>query len=409
MEIINLKFILRAFKYRNYRLYFAGQSISLVGTWMQMIAVAWLVYRMTNSAVLLGAVAFIGQIPTLILSPFAGVLADRFNRRNMIIAAEILSMLQAFILAFLTLTNNIAVWHIFALSLFLGLISSFEIPSRQAFVVDIVEKREDLGNAIALNSSMFNGARLVGPAMAGIIIASFGEGICFLLNGLSFLAVIFVLLMIKVDLKKIQPKKEHFLKGLKDGFSYAFGFAPIKYILFLVSLVSLTGMSYAILMPIFAKEILKGGPMTLGFLMGASGIGALCGTIYLAAWRHPRGLEKIVSKATFLFGAGLIAFSFSRHLWLCLLLMLFVGFGMIIQMASGNTILQALTDDDKRGRVMSIFAMAFLGMSPFGSLLAGFLASRIGAANVLFLSGLSLMLGAFLFSRKDHCYEKYWQ
>ena len=395
-----LKFILRALRYRNYRLFFVGQGISLVGSWIQIIAVSWLVYRLTHSPFLLGAVGFASQIPTFLLAPFAGVLADRLNRRRILIITQTLFMIQALILAILALTGNIAVWHILVLGVFAGLVNGFDIPTRQAFVVDIIENRDDLVNAIALNSSMFNAARLLGPAAAGILIAATGEGACFLINSISFLAVIFALLAMRIKTKKPAQQNSHILQGLKEGFIYAFGFAPIRYILLLLSLVSLMGMSYAVLMPIVAKEILGGGPRTLGFLMGATGLGALGGTIFLAARKGVEGLEKIITAGTLIFGAGIIAFSFSRILWVSLLLLLAVGVGLMIQMGASNTVLQSLTDDDKRGRVMSFFAMAFMGMAPFGSLLAGGLTSRIGADNTLLISGMCCLFGLLFFSRK---------
>lgn len=395
-----VKFILRALRYRNYRLFFCGQSISLIGTWIQGITASWLVYRLTNSALLLGVVGFAGQIPTFLLAPFAGVFADRWNRHRIIIITQILAMLQAFGLAILALTGVIAVWQIIALSIFLGLCNAFDIPTRQSFLVEMIDKKEDLGNAIALNSSMVNSARLLGPSIAGILIAAVGEGMCFLINAISYLAVIFALLAMKIKPRKIQDKHNHILQGLKEGFDYAFGFAPIRYILILLALVSLMGMSYAVLMPVFAKDILGGTSHTLGFLMGATGLGALIGAVYLASRKNFQGLGKIISLAAIIFGFGLISFSFSRILWLSLLLMSLSGFGMMVQMASSNTALQSLTDDDKRGRVMSFYTMAFMGMAPFGSLLAGGLASLIGAPTTLLISGLSCILGSFFFANK---------
>jgi len=399
-KTVGLKFILRALRYRNYRLFFIGQGISLVGSWIQIIAVSWLVYRLTNSPFLLGAVGFASQIPTFLLAPFAGVLADRLNRRRILIITQSLFMIQALILAILALTGNIAVWHILVLGVFVGLVNGFDIPARQAFVVDIIENRNDLVNAIALNSSMFNAARLLGPAVAGILIAATGEGACFLINSISFLAVIFALLAMRIKTKKPTQQNSHILQGLKEGFIYAFGFPPIRYILLLLSLVSLMGMSYAILMPIVAKEILGGGARTLGLLMGATGLGALAGTVFLASRKSVQGLEKIITWGTLIFGAGVVAFSFSRVLWMSLLLLLGVGFGMMIQMGASNTVLQSLTEDDKRGRVMSFFAMAFMGMAPFGSLLAGSLTSWIGADNTLLISGVCCIFGSLFFSRK---------
>lgn len=401
----DLKFLVRAFRYRNYRLFFAGQGVSLIGTWMQVIAVSWLVYRLTNSVLLLGTVAFASQIPTFILTPFAGVFADHFKRKRILIITQTLSMIQALILTVLAFAHIIAVWHVFALSIFLGLVNAFDIPARQAFVVDVVEKREDLGNAIALNSSMFNGARLIGPSIAGVIISLAGEGLCFLVNTISFFAVIFALLGIKIKPKEMYHKKNPILKGLKEGLIYTFGFARIRYVLLLVTLISIMGMSYMVLMPIFAKEVLGGDAHTFGLLMGAAGLGALIGALYLASRRDTKGLEKTIYIAALVFGTGIIAFSFSRILWVSLLLILFAGFGLMVQTVASNTIIQHLTDDDKRGRVMSFYAMSFMGMAPFGSLLAGAIASKIGAPNALLISGISCILGAFFFSRKLTSFE----
>lgn len=399
-EATGLKLLFRALRYRNYRLFFGGQTLSLIGTWMQRIAMGWLVYRLTDSAFLLGVVGFAGQIPGFLVGPFAGVIADRVNRHRMLIATQVLAMIQATILAALVLTGGIEVWHLIALSVFLGFIMGFEIPARQSFLVQMVENKEDLGNAIALNSSMFNLARLVGPSVAGILIAAVGEGICFLLNAVSFIAVIGALLAMKVTPIKTETADTHLLKGLKEGFSYAFGFAPIKAIILLFALVSLMGMPYQVLMPIFARDVLQGGPHTLGFLMGATGVGALVGAFYLASRKSVVGLGKMIALAAGLFGAGLVVFSMSHFLWLSLFLVLIVGFGMMVQMASSNTVLQTVVEDDKRGRVMSLYAMAFMGMAPLGSLLAGSLASKIGAPYTLLIGGSFCVLGSLLFARK---------
>lgn len=395
----SLKLIFRAFHYRNYRLFFAGQGISLVGTWMQQIAMSWLVYRLTNSAFLLGAVGFAGQITTFIFAPLAGVLVDRWNRRHILIVTQTLAMLQALILAFLDLTGTVAVWHIVFLGIFLGLINAIDIPARQTFVVEMVEKREDLGNAIALNSSMFNAARLVGPAIGGVLIATVGEGIVFLFNSVSFLAAIAALLAIKTTPQYTEAHTD-ILSGMKEGFSYAFTFAPTRSIILLLGLVSLMGMSYQVLMPVFAKDILHGGAHTLGFLTTASGAGALVGTIYLASRKNVLGLGKMIPLAASIFGAGLIAFSLSHVLAISLLLMLFAGFGMMVQMTASNTTLQTIVDDNKRGRVMAFHTMTFMGTAAFGSLLAGTLAGAIGAPNTLLIGGVSCLLGALQFARK---------
>jgi MFS family permease len=393
--------ILRALRHRNYRLFFSGQGISLIGTWMQQIAMNWLVYRLTQSALVLGVVGFSSRIPTFVFASFAGVLADRWNRHRTLVVTQTLSTVQALILAALVLTGTISIWHIILLSLSLGFINAFDIPVRQSFVVDMIERREDLGNAIALNSSLVNGARLVGPSIAGVLIATLGEGICFLLNGISFLAVIIALLAMRIKKTDRREKQNpRVLRGLQEGFSYAFGFAPIRFILLLLALVSLMGMPYMVLMPIFAGKILHGGPRVFGFLLGASGLGALIGALYLASRRSVLGLGRIIVAASGVFGIGLIVFSFSRVFWLSALSMLLTGFGMMVQMASSNTVLQTIVEEDKRGRVMSFYTMAFMGMVPFGNLLGGGLASLIGAPGTLMFGGASCILGSFLFARK---------
>lgn len=398
--LMRLQNVFRALHSRNYRLFFSGQAISLIGTWITRIATGWLVYRLTDSALLLGVVGFASQIPTFFLTPFTGVLADRWNRHDTLVITQVLAMVHSLILAALTLTGVITVWHIIALSVFQGLINAFEIPARQSFVVEMVEKKEDLGNAIALNSSIFNAARLVGPSIAGLLIAAFGEGLCFLIDGMSYIAVIAALMAMKITPRKIELPAPHILQELKAGFKYAFGFTPIRALLLLLGLTSIAGMPYATLMPVFAADVLHGGPHTLGFLMGAAGVGALAGAVYLASRKSVRGLGKVIVLAASVFGIGLIAFSLSRVLWFSLLLMVLIGFGMIVQVASSNTVLQTIVDDDKRGRVMSLYAMAFMGMTPFGNLLAGFLANNIGAPNTLIIGGGCCVLGSLLFARK---------
>jgi MFS family permease len=393
----SLKKVLHSLKYRNYRLFFAGQGISLVGTWMQMIALSWLVYHLTNSALLLGLVGFFSQIPSFFLAPFTGVFIDRWNRHRILVITQILSMIQAFALAFLTLTGTINILSIILLSLSLGLINAFDMPARQAFVIEMVEKKEDLPNAIALNSSLVNVARFIGPAVAGLLVAAVGEGLCFLINGISYIAVIIALLAMKVNriTKKISIK--NIPKEIKEGFRYSFGFAPIRSILLLLGMASLIGMPYTVLMPIFAKDILHGGANTLGFLMAAAGIGALAGGIYLASRRSVVGLVKILTFATAIFGLGLIVLAFSKNLFFSLSMMLLSGFGMLIQIAASNTLLQTITEDDKRGRVMSFFTMAFMGMSPFGNLIAGAMADKIGAPYTVLISGAVCIIGAIIF------------
>lgn len=395
--IEGLKITFRSLRYRNYRLFFTGQSISLVGTWIQRIAMPWLVYHQTNSVVLLGVVDFAGQIPAFLLAPFAGVLTDQWNRYRILIVTQILSMVQALALATLYFTGVIAVWHIILLSILLGCINAFDMPSRHSFVVDMVEKKEDLGNAIALNSSMVNGARLIGPSIAGLIIAVAGEGICFLINGLSYLVVIASLLMMNVSVKKSGKKYANVFREFKQGFSYTFGFKPIKSVILLLGLISLMGMPYTILIPVFAKDVFHGGAHTFGFLIGAAGLGAFAGAIYLASRRSVLGLGRLIPISAGIFGAGLVLFAFSRVYPLSLALMVIVGIGMMMQMASSNTIIQTIVDDDMRGRVMSFYTMAFMGMAPLGSLLAGGMAKSIGAPNTLIFGGVSCIIGALLF------------
>src|SRR5450830_93557 len=392
-----LKTVLYSLRYRNYRLFFAGQSISLVGTWMQMVAISWLVYNLTSSALMLGLVGFFSQIPSFVLSPFTGVFIDRWNRHRILVITQTLSMLQAFALAFLTLTGTINILSIILLSLSLGLINAFDMPARQAFVIEMVEKKEDLPNAIALNSSLVNVARFIGPAVAGLLVAAVGEGFCFLINAISYAAVIIALLAMKVNKIPKRVSINNITKEIKEGFRYSFGFAPIRSILLLLGLASLIGMPYLVLMPIFAKDILHGGAHTLGFLMAAAGIGALVGGIYLASRKSVLGLGKILTFATAIFGLGLIIFAFSKNIYFSLSMMLMSGFGMLLQIAASNTLLQTITDDDKRGRVMSFFTMAFMGMSPFGNLIAGAMADKIGAPNTVLISGAICIIGAIIF------------
>ncbi|MCX6333047.1 MAG: MFS transporter [Bacteroidia bacterium] len=392
--------IFRSLKYRNYRLFFSGQSLSLIGTWMQRIALPWLVYHMTGSAFLLGVVSFAGQIPTFILSPFAGVLTDRFNRYKVLLLTQILSLVQASILAILALTGTIEIWHIVTLSILIGCINAFDVPSRHSFVIEMIEKKEDLGNAIALNSLMFNGARIIGPSIAGLMLATAGEGICFLLNAVSYIFVIASLFMMKLRPRELPRKKIHLLKELREGLVYTFGFAPIKHLILLLAVVSLMGSSYQVLMPVFAKEVLHGGSETFGFLMGAAGLGALLGAIFLASRESVLKLGRIIPAAAGLFGAGLIVLSFLKVFPVTLVLMVLIGVGLMLHTASSNTILQTITDDDKRGRVMSFYTMAIMGTAPFGSLLAGFLAKYIGAPYTILVGGLACVAGALIFFRK---------
>ena len=400
VNTFGLRNIARSLRYRNYRLFFYGQSISLIGTWIQRITVPWLVYRLTGSVFLLGLVGFAGQIPTFLMSPFAGVLIDRWNRHKILVVTQILALIQAMVLALLFYEKTISVWHIAILSIFLGIINAFDMPARQSFVVDMIEKKEDLGNAIALNSSMVNSARLIGPSIAGVLISLTGEGMCFLINAISYLFVIAFLLMMKITPRKIAIQDTNAFQKFKEGFRYTFGSIPIRYIILLLALVSLMGMPYTVLMPVFAKTILHGGSHTFGFMMGATGIGALMGAVYMASRKNAAGLEKFIPWFAAIFGLGLILFSLSTNFILSLFLLFITGFGMLMQMTSSNTILQTIVDDDKRGRVMSFYTMAFMGTAPFGSLLAGALASKVGAPNTLLIGGVCCILGAIVFMRK---------
>jgi MFS family permease len=392
------KFALRALRSQNYRLFFTGQTVSLIGTWMTQIATSWLVYRLTGSALLLGIVGFASRIPAFLLGPFAGVWVDRWNRHRTLVVTQILSMLQSFALAGLALAGIITIREVIWLGLAQGLINAFDMPARQAFVIQMVEDRADLGNAIALNSSMVNAARLLGPSIAGVVIAAVGEGYCFLIDGFSYLAVIASLLAMRISAAQQTRAQKAILHELKEGWSYVAHFLPIRSILLLLALVSLVGMQYTVLMPIFAAQVLQGGPHTLGFLMAASGVGALVGAMFLASRKNVLGLGRMVPLAAAGFGLGLIALGLSRFLWLSLMLMLLVGGAMMTQMAASNTILQTIVQDDKRGRVMSFYSMAFLGMAPFGSLLAGALANRLGAPRTVMISGTLCIAGAGWFA-----------
>jgi len=393
-----LAFMFRALRHRNYALFFSGQMTSMVGTWMTRIATSWLIYKLTGSALLLGVVGFAGQIPSFILAPFAGVLVDRWSRHRVLLWTQAMAMLQSAALAVLDLTGTIKVSHVIGLAVLQGVINAFDMPARQAFVVEMVTDRADLPNAIALNSTLVNGSRLLGPSIGGVIIAAVGEGWCFAIDAVSYVAVIGSLLAMSglpIFVKKV--KNDAILDQLKEGFTYAIGFLPIRNILILLAIVSLVGFPYTVLMPIFANEVLHGGPNTLGLLMAASGVGAVSGAAYLAARKSVLGLGRVIPMMSALFGAGLIAFSFSRVIWVSLLLMVVTGLGFMVQMATSNTLIQTIVDEDKRGRVMSFYTMAFMGTAPFGSLLAGSLADRIGAPETLLFGGIGCIVAAVWF------------
>lgn len=386
----------RALKHRNFQLFFGGQFISLTGTWMQSVAQSWLVYRLTGSVVLLGLIGFASQIPVFLLAPVGGALADRYSRQKILLITQTAAMILAFTLAILTLTGSIQVWHLFVIAAGFGLANAFDIPTRQAFVVDMVGK-PDLLNAIALNSSMFNGARIVGPAIAGILVAAVGEGWCFLGNAVSYIAVISGILLMKLT-PVVRPHVGSTISNIVEGFTFVAKTAPIRGLLLSLGLVSLMGMPYAILMPIFAREILGGGSDTLGFLMGASGTGALIAALILASRKEVFGLGRWVAIASAGFGVSLILFSFSTNFWLSALLLIPVGFAMMTQMSSSNTLIQAMVPDELRGRVMSVYSMMFMGMAPLGALLAGSLAGIIGAPNTVALGGAICIIGSIIFS-----------
>jgi MFS family permease len=383
--MLRLPDALRALRYRNYRLFFSGQLISLIGTWMQTVAQSWLVYRLTGKASMLGLVAFSGQIPVFVLATLGGMAADRLRAHSLVVFTQSASLVLTLTLALLTLTGHVHIWHIIALSLLLGVVNAFDIPARQVFVAQTVE-RTDLMNAIALNSSMFNGARIIGPAVAGILVASVGEGWCFLLNSVSYLAVIAGLLAMRLDAAHTRqaPAGSH---SVFEGFRFILGAHPVRDLLLLLGLISLLGMPYSVLMPIFADQILHGGARALGLLMGVTGVGALAGAVTLALKRSPKGLGHWIAACAMGFGATLIAFSLSRSFPLSVLLMLPVGYAFMVQMASTNTMIQMMIPDALRGRVMSVYSMMFMGMAPIGALLGGTLAHHLGAPLTVALGG----------------------
>ncbi len=388
---------LRALRSRNYRLFFAGQSVSLIGTWMTRLAMSWIVYQLTDSAFLLGVTSFVGQIPALFVTPIAGVWLDRWNRHRVLVVTQVLAMTQSLALAVLAFTGWINLWWLIGLAFMQGLINAFDMPARQAFVIEMIEERADLGNAIALNSSMVNGTRLVGPAIAGVIIAAAGAGVCFLIDGISYIAVIFSLLAMKVAPARPQAARKSAVQELAEGWKYVVQSPALRSILLLLALVSITGMPYTVLLPVVAVDILHGGAHTLGFLMAMSGVGALLSAIDLALRRSVLGLGRRIALSAALFGGGLVFLGASRSLWISLLLMAVAGFGMMQGMAASNTILQTIAADDKRGRVMSFYTLAILGMSPIGSLVAGSVAARIGVPATMIGAGAICLAGAVWF------------
>ena len=390
--------VLRALRSRNFRLFFAGQSISLIGTWMTRVATSWLVYRLTRSPFLLGLATFAGQAPLFFVAPLAGPLVDRWNRHRALIVTQVLSLVQSFALAGLALTGSATTFNLILLMLMQGLINAFDMPVRQSFVIQMVETRDELPNAIALNSSMVNVARLLGPAIAGLVIAQVGEGICFLADGISYGAVIVSLLMMRIRTAPPPHSVKRVREEMAEGWRYVTGSLPIRSILLLLALVSLLGMPYTVLMPIFAARILHGGAHTLGWLMACTGVGALVASIGLAGRKSVLGLGRSIPISAGLFGASLIGFGFSTKIWLSMATLLISGFGMIRHLAASNTIVQTIVDDEKRGRVMAFYAMAFAGMAPFGSLLAGTIASKFGAPHTVIASGIFCIGGAAWFA-----------
>jgi len=396
--LANLKQILRALRHRNYRLYLGGQAISVTGTWMQQIAMGWLVYRLTDSAWMLGLVGFAGQIPALLLMSFAGVLADRWDCRRILLITQSLAMVQAATVAALALTGVIQVWHIAILAAFLGSVNAFDMPTRHTFLIQMVEEKNDLPSGIALHSSMFNSARLIGPSIAGLIVAAWNEGGCFLLNAVSYLGVLAALFAIRVPGRPADETHPSVFEGLKDGVRYVLRTAPIKAVLALIAMLSFVGMPYQVLMPIFARDVLHGGAHTFGFLVASSAAGSIVGAIYLASRRNALGLERVIPVGLACFSLAVIGFASSRVLWLSMGLLVCAGCGMMVVFASSNTLIQTVVDDSRRGRVMSLYTLSFMGMGPFGVLLAGTLAQHLGAPLTVTLYGVACLgaVGLFL-------------
>ena len=396
-----IAFMLRAFSYPNYRLFFGGQIVSLIGSWISITATSWLVYRLTGSAMALGVVGFAGQFPGFVMGPFAGAFLDRWDRHRVLVVTQTLSMLQSFALALLTFTGHVTVPAIIALNAIQGMVNAFDMPARQAFLPTMISDREDLANAIALNSSMFNAARLIGPSIAGLMIATAGEAWCFLVDGISYVTVIVALLAMKgVRRAKSPAAQAGIMAHLLEGWRYVFGFRPIRSLMLQLAWLCLIAMPFTVLMPVFADQILGGGPHTLGFLMAASGLGAMSGALWLTTRKSVVGLGRVILINTVVFGTGLAGFALSRWLWVSLVFMTITGFGMMVQMASTNTVIQTIVDEEKRGRVMSFYTMSFLGTAPFGSLLAGWLSTRIGAPQTVLLSGVLCVATAIWFARE---------
>ncbi len=392
-----LKSLLRSLSHRNFRLFFLGQGISLIGTWMQQIAMSWVVFQLTGSSFQLGLVFFCGQIPALFLSPLAGVLIDRWNRRRLLLLTQSLAMIQAFTLAALDMTGTIAVWQILPLSVFLGVVNTFDITGRQAFLSEMVTDRNDLSNAIALNSSLMNIARLLGPSLAGLLLAETSASVCFLVNGISYFSVLLALLAMRITPHITRHKGTGLLEELREGFFYAFHFLPIRVILLVCCMASMVGSSYNVILPEYSVQILHGNARTLGMLSSAAGLGALGGALFLATRNSVIGLGKWIGIGLVMMGIGFIAFAWATQFWMAFTALTVIGFGLIMQMAASTTLLQTIVEEDKRGRVMSFFTMAFLGMAPFGSLLAGYVAKTLGIATIFIMNGCVCLVGALVF------------
>ncbi|MHC5854328.1 MFS transporter [Nostoc sp.] len=392
---------LQSFKSRNYRLFFSGQSLSMIGSFMTETTCAWLVYSQTESVALLGLIGFLSQVPNLIVSPLAGIWIEQFNRRNILITAQFIMMILSFTLAIIALTGTISIWQIICASILQGLLSSVETPSRYVFIMDIIEKKEDITNATALHSSLLSGSRIIAPAIAGIVIANLSPGHCFLIDGISYIAIISSLLAIRVNKLIIvgQNHQTNIWQNLKEGFIYAYDFLPIRSILLLIALVSFLGMPYLRIMPVFAIQILQGDSTTLGFLTGASGLGAFCGGIYLSYQTNVVKLVKIIAFAPAIFGTALITFSLSSNFWFSLMIVPVIGCSYVLEYSSSNAVLQTISDDDKRGRLMSIYNMSVIGIIPFGNLFISGLVNIFNVTNVFLFAGLCCILSSTIFSK----------
>jgi MFS family permease len=396
---LNLNFDLPAFKSRNYRLYFAGQALSMTGNFMTQVAILWLIYRLTDSALILGLAGFFGQLPVFVLAPISGILADRYNRHHLLLLLQIVGISLSIILTIITFTGGANFWTLLILSALLGVLKGLDVPVRQAFVSDMV-CRELMANAIALNAAFLHTARLIGPALGGILIAKFGAGYCFLYDSLSYLVAIWAISAMQITARKVEIHKSNTWQKLQEGFRYAYHFLPVRYILLLLALTSLIGMSYTTLLPIFAVEVLRGDSETLGFLSAAAAMGSVSACVFLSFRQQVAGLERIIAFSPAIMGFGFILFSLSQVFWISLLALILVGWSSTLQVAASNTVLQFIVEDSKRGRVMSFYAMCFMGMSPFGNLLAGTSAHYLTASNTLIMGGVVCIVGCLMFTQQ---------